>query len=155
MFKQLLGAVVALLLLTTSQAQHEGEGEAAGVSESTTITRPCARPLEDLRASIEDVFPENYTVYLNCISFDAKGELRTAIASGDASGQADLRYTVECRSEVLIALPSTITVTTIDRTNVETGCLNCSDTLTNSCGSGKCTVYYSPSLLTRYPAVTE
>ncbi|XP_064406009.1 uncharacterized protein LOC135351039 isoform X2 [Halichondria panicea] len=134
MCKLLISVVVSLLLLTTSgsHAQHD-EGETTS-SETCTVetkaTPPCARSLEDLRHSIEETFPENYTVYLNCMSFDGEGALRTAIASGELTGDADLRYLIKCRGNVLVAQS---TAGLLDRTNMETGCLECNNTATQSC----------------------
>ncbi len=127
---------MVLLLLSNSQAQHEGEEEPV---ETATVTfPPCARPLEELRASIEDIFPENYTVYLNCISFDGEGALRTALATGELTGQPNLRFVVECRSQVLVARPSVIPVSSINKTNVERGCLECNDVATGpTCVNGE------------------
>ena len=115
----LVFAVVGLLLVITSPA---------------ITTPPCARPLEDLRHSIKEIFPKNYTVYLNCISFDGEGALRTAIASGELTGDADLRYLIECRGDVLVAQS---TAGSLDRTNMETGCLECNNTATQSCVNGE------------------
>ncbi len=138
MCKLLISVVVSLLLLTTSgsHAQHD-EGETTS-SETCTVetkaTPPCARSLEDLRHSIEETFPENYTVYLNCMSFDGEGALRTAIASGELTGDADLRYLIKCRGNVLVAQS---TAGLLDRTNMETGCLECNNTATQSCVNGE------------------
>ena len=135
MCKLLVSAVVSLLLLTTSHAQHEeGETTNSETVKTKAATPPCARPLEDLRHSIEEIFPQNYTVYLNCISFDGEGALKTAIASGELTGEADLRYLVECRGDVLVAQSS---AGSLDRTNMETGCLECNNTATQSCVSGE------------------
>ncbi len=86
MCKLVCAAVVGLLLLTSSHAQHDEAAKGETTNSETVETKetpPCAQPLEDLRHSIEEIFPENYTVYLNCISFDGEGALKTAIASGN------------------------------------------------------------------------
>ena len=137
MCKLVCAAVVGLLLLTSSHAQHDEAAEGETTNSETVETKgtpPCAQPLEDLRHSIEEIFPENYTVYLNCISFDGEGALKTAIASGELTGEADLRYLVECRGDVLVAQSS---AGSLDRTNMETGCLECNNTATQSCVSGE------------------
>ncbi len=134
MCKLLISVVVSLLLLTTSHAQHEEGETTSSETVETKATPPCARPLEDMRHSIEEIFPENYTVYLNCISFDGEGALRTAIASGELTGDADLRYLIECRGDVLVAQS---TAGSLDRTNMETGCLECNNTATQSCVNGE------------------
>ncbi len=134
MCKLLVSVVVSLLLLTTSHAQHEGETTNSETVKTKAPTPPCARPLEDLRHSIEEIFPQNYTVYLNCISFDGEGALKTAIASGELTGEADLRYLVKCRGDVLVAQSS---AGSLDRTNMETGCLECNNSATQSCVSGE------------------
>ena len=121
---KLLPALCIVSLLTFSLAQHD---------KSTKSVSPCARPLEELYHSIEEIFGENYTVYINCLSFDAKGALRLGVASGQNPEGSSSRYILECRGDILVATPDGLPVDTTDIRIVS--CVECNTSL----ASGSCT----------------
>ena len=132
--RKLLPALCIVSLLAFSLAQHGEETESASnEAESTKSVSPCARPLEELYHSIEEIFGENYTVYINCLSFDAKGALRLGVASGQNPEGSSSRYILECRGDILVATPDGLPVDTTDIR--DTSCVECNTSLT----SGSCT----------------
>ena len=133
--KTTLSILFALSLFNLSLSAHEGEGETSIENEATNEPLPpCARPLEELHTSIEEVFGEGYTVYINCLSFDAEGALRIGVASGESSEGPDRRFVIECLGGILVAQPE-MTSSPIDRTDIRnTSCLECNTSL----ASGLC-----------------
>ena len=110
-------------LFAFSLAQHGEEAGTETEAESTKLLSPCARPLEELHHSIEGIFSENYTVYVNCLSFDAEGVLRLGVASGQRPDGPDMKYLIECRGDVLVAKPGEGPIDTTDIK--DTSCVEC------------------------------
>ena len=132
--RKLVPALYILFLLVFSLAGHEELVTLDGASvESETYSRsPCAGPA--LYHSIENIiFGENYTVYINCLSFDAKGALRLGVASGQNLEGSSSRYILECRGDILVATPDGLPVDTTDIR--DTSCVECNTSLVN----GSCT----------------
>ena len=128
-----------LVVLQIAVAQHGEEIGTEGKAAPTPLS-PCAIPLEGLYRSIEEIFGKNYTVYINCLSFDETGSLYKGVASGSSSTGPDLRYVVECRGDILVAILSANTVDTTDIRNMNhTSCIDCVDVPTpmDTCVSRK------------------
>ena len=135
---KLLPTLYILSLLTFYQAGHGKETDQVASVEAknhTTSASPCAGPLEELYHTIENIiFGEDYTVYINCLSFDAKGALRLGVASGQNLEQSmTSRYILECRGDNLVAKLDSLAIDTTDIRN--TSCVECNTSLV----SGSCT----------------
>ena len=73
---------------------------------------------------MEGVFGEGYNVSINCMSFDQRGSLYKAIASGFSDRDPDVRYVFTCSEGVLIAQQSNESVSMI---NMDSACVSCED----------------------------
>lgn len=132
-----------LVLFQIAVSQHGGEEMGSEVVAAPKTLSPCAIPLEDLYHAIEEIFETNYTVYINCLSFDKTGSLNKGVASGNSPTGPDRRYVVECRGDILVALESLNIVDTIDiRTMTHASCINCVDVATpmDTCVARKLTL---------------
>lgn len=102
--------VVSLFLLLLSLHLEPAEA----------IENSCQRTLEDLREIFQEVIGENYTVVINCISFDQNGAMDTAIVSGVSTVEPDVRYLFECINGVPVAFLSSRAASSMENAS---GCL--------------------------------
>lgn len=127
--KSLLSALCTLLLLQAAAAA-ETHGDEGGAEETVTKTvSPCGIPLEDLYSAIEGIFGQNYTVYINCLSFDETGSLERGVVSGTHPTEADQRFVLECQTGILVAICSTLPANEMDIRDNYAACSMCVDSL--------------------------
>ena len=108
-------------------------------------TSPCSLPLSELNQTInEDIFPNGYEVFVNCLSFDEHGALERGIISGHDTSSSEnntMRFVIECASKgssILVALQSGMpaNVTSDIRELGYSACVECEDS-TDPCRTRK------------------
>lgn len=125
------------LLLLYSWCRHLYAAEAE--VESSKTSSGCAVSHQRLNVIYRELFSEELTVYVNCLSFDLTGALESGIVSGvneanGANGLGDSRLVLSCMEDVIIIKPSTETPLALNMTS--TACLSCADNPT-PCSEGK------------------
>jgi hypothetical protein len=105
------------------------------IVDDSVNASPCSLPLDKLHQTInDDIFPNGYEVFINCLSFDEHGALERGIVSGhDSSENMTMRFVIECASKgsVLVALQSEMAANIMsDIRELEySACVECEDTI--------------------------
>ena len=115
------------------------------IIDDSLNTSPCSLPLSNLYQTInEDIFPNGYEVFINCLSFDGHGALERGIVSGHDTSSSEnktMRFVIECASKgssILVALHSGMpaNVTSDIRELGYSACVECEDS-TDPCRTRK------------------
>lgn len=116
-----------LLLLYCSERLHAaGEG-----GESSKAMSPCAVSHTKLNSIIRELFSEDLTIYMNCLSFGKTSALEKGVVSGiNETGGPGLRLVLNCVEDVIAAKPSPLLP--VARIMNTTACLECTDTSVES-----------------------
>ena len=126
-------AGLLLLLCWSVGLQAAGEGGEGG---SSMPMSPCAVPHERLNTIIRGLFPENYSISINCLSFGKTSKLERGVVSGfNETGGGGLRMVLSCVEETISAKPSAFGPNMTSMTT--TACMECNDAETNICGTRK------------------
>lgn len=128
-------ASLLLLLCWSIGLQAAGEGGEGG---SSTPMSPCAVPHERLNSIIRGLFPENYNISINCLSFERTSTLKRGVVSGlNETGGSGLRMVLSCVEEAIVAQPSALPPSS--RSMTTTACIECTDTAVEAdiCGTRK------------------
>lgn len=117
-------------------------------TSSLGLQGSCSLSLSSLHLTItKEIFPEGFTVFINCLAFDERGHFKTGIASGfdhDHAGRVEnltrtqLRFVIGCRRNILSAIESKIAANMSDiRDKDYSACLQCEDDPNEACKTRK------------------
>ena len=129
-----LSLLLSMLAWILTQSVHV-IATSSEVNADDSNAPPCSLPLNKLYQAIsEDIFPEGYKVFLNCLSFNEHGALKRGIVSGhESSENQTMRFVIECASEgsILVALQSEMAanITSDIREQEYSACMECEDSV--------------------------
>ncbi len=130
----------ALLLLSNYPLHLQGAGEESTESAAESSQSGCSAPHNTLYAIIyQDLFrefQENLTIYVNCLSFDEAGALRSGIISGvNETSDGGRRLNLRCAQGAIVATESEEMPIAMNMSS--TACVSCTDQATDVCNQRK------------------